>query len=324
MKMMKKALFVMLTVAIIACAFAVCSVTGSATEIIVSGRCGAEGDNVVGTLYSDGLLVISGKGDMAKDWADDEFPWSAYYKNITSISIECGVSSIGANSFSDTSITEINIPDSVESIGSGAFYGCSNLTEIIIPDSVTSIGTWAFSSCSSLKNISIPDSVEYIATNAFYGSGLEKIVINNPKCVIEYSASTIPVDAVIYGYADSPAQMYAQMYGRDFVALAAAACTHSYGEWIIDADASCTQRGFAHRVCAFCNGYEFDVLDETGHADEDADGCCDVCDAIISAQTPDTGDNSETQTGALSGFLNSITEFFNRIIAWIKSLFGMA
>ena len=269
-------------------------------------------------------------------------------ENIKSLSISNTVKIIGTGAFEDCSgFTSITIPDSVTTIGDMVFRGCSNLTDVTIGNSVSIIDARAFSGCvslinvtigksvetideysfigcTSLKNISIPESVEYIATDAFYGSGLEKIVINNPKCVIEYSASTIPVDAVIYGYADSPAQMYAQMYGRDFVALAAAACTHSYGEWIIDADASCTQRGFAHRVCALCNGYEFDVLDETGHADEDADGYCDVCDAIISAQTPDTGDNSETQTGALSGFLNSITEFFNRIIAWIKSLFGMA
>ena len=267
---------------------------------------------------------------------------------MTDITIPDSVESIGDRAFYRcTSLISIIIPDSVATIGDSAFYGCTALEEITIPysvatienyvfeacnnlksvkigDSVKLIGNGAFVGCLSLNNISIPESVEYIATDAFFGSGLKKIVINNPKCVIEYSVSTIPVDAVIYGYANSPAQMYAQMYGRDFVALAAEACTHSYGEWIIDADASCTQRGFAHRVCALCNGYEFNVIDEKGHTDEDADSCCDVCDAIIFAQTPDIGDNSETQTGALSGFLNSITEFFNRIIAWIKSLFGIA
>lgn len=245
--------------------------------------------------------------------------------NIKKVTIGESVTMIGDYAFWECKgLESITIPDSIVSIGYSAFMGCANLTNVIISNSINTIEARTFYNCTSLKNISIPESVEYIATDAFSGSGLEKIVINNPKCVIEYSASTIPVDAVIYGYADSPAQIYAQMYGRDFVALAAAACTHFYGEWIIDADASCTQRGFAHRVCALCNGYEFDVLDETGHADEDADNCCDVCDAIISAQTPDTGDNSETQTGALSSFFSSITEFFNRIIAWIKSLFGMA
>ena len=36
------------------------------------------------------------------------------------------------------------IPNSVTSIGSYAFYGCSGLTSVTIPNSVTSIGNWAF------------------------------------------------------------------------------------------------------------------------------------------------------------------------------------
>ena len=42
------------------------------------------------------------------------------------------------------------IPDSVTSIGSGAFYRCSKLTNIVIPGSVTSIGNEAFLNCSNL------------------------------------------------------------------------------------------------------------------------------------------------------------------------------
>ena len=59
------------------------------------------------------------------------------------------------------------IPDSVTSIGDGAFFDCDNLTNIIIPDSVTSIGNWAFKDCSSLTNITIPNSVTSIGFSAF-------------------------------------------------------------------------------------------------------------------------------------------------------------
>ena len=54
------------------------------------------------------------------------------------------------------------IPESVSSIGFGAFYNCDNLKSITIPNSVTSIGYLAFSSCDNLKSITIPNSVTSI------------------------------------------------------------------------------------------------------------------------------------------------------------------
>ena len=51
-----------------------------------------------------------------------------------------------------SSLTSINIPNSVTSIEGYAFYGCSSLTSINIPNSVTSIGIDAFHGCFFLNN----------------------------------------------------------------------------------------------------------------------------------------------------------------------------
>ncbi len=68
------------------------------------------------------------------------------------------------------------IPNSVTSIGDGAFQDCSSLTSITIPNSVTSIGNSAFRYCSSLTSITIPNSVTSIGDEAFeYCSSLTSI-----------------------------------------------------------------------------------------------------------------------------------------------------
>ena len=70
------------------------------------------------------------------------------------------------------------IPDSVTSIGDGAFNGCESLHSVTIPDSVTSIGYRAFGYCSSLQSVTIPDSVTSIGDAAFWGcESLHSIII---------------------------------------------------------------------------------------------------------------------------------------------------
>lgn len=61
------------------------------------------------------------------------------------------------------------IPNTVTTIGQGAFFACSTMTTIDIPEGVECIMGSAFSDCSALTSVTIPASVKTIGDMAFYG-----------------------------------------------------------------------------------------------------------------------------------------------------------
>ena len=89
------------------------------------------------------------------------------------------VTSIAGWAFSSTNIVSVTIPDSVNTIGNGAFCGCVHLTSLTLPGSITNIGVGAFSSCLSLTNVTIPASVTSIGDYTFfYCTNLTAIVVD--------------------------------------------------------------------------------------------------------------------------------------------------
>ncbi|MEE1112944.1 MAG: leucine-rich repeat domain-containing protein [Bacteroidales bacterium] len=110
--------------------------------------------------------------------------------SLTSVTIPNSVTSIGEGAFAGCeSLTSVTIPNSVTEIGSEAFYGCSSLTSVTIPNSVTSIGEGAFGGCSSLTSVTIPNSVTSIEFATFSGCrSLTSITIPNSVTSIGASA----------------------------------------------------------------------------------------------------------------------------------------
>jgi hypothetical protein len=92
-----------------------------------------------------------------------QFPGGA--RNYT---IPDSVASIGGGAFAGCGLTNVTIPNNVTTIGSDAFAGCTKLTAVALANGVTSIGASMFSSCISLINVTIPNSVSTIGGLAFY------------------------------------------------------------------------------------------------------------------------------------------------------------
>ena len=107
-----------------------------------SGSCGP---NLKWHLTDDGVLTITGKGEM-DDFPNFTYPWDRY--DVKHVIIGDSVTIIGDGAFNCCSfLTSVTIPNSVTTIGEAAFRYCSRLTSVTIPNSVTTIGRRAFNLC---------------------------------------------------------------------------------------------------------------------------------------------------------------------------------
>lgn len=97
-------------------------------------------------------------------------------ESLNSISIPPSVRLIASYAFQHTVITELEIPDSVVTIGDAVFSRCLNLEKVKLSSQLVTIPERTFDSCKSLREIEIPKNVESIEKEAFSGTvALERI-----------------------------------------------------------------------------------------------------------------------------------------------------
>ena len=162
-------------------------------------RCG---DNLTWELSSDGVLTISGTGEMW-DYPYEYPGWYPYVSQIRKCVIEEGVTDIGEYVFyACYALEEIQIPDSVTAIGFQAFAECTSLTSLELPDSVQAIGSYAFENCINLSSLEIPEGVLSLSYGVFLNcKRLQSVAIPESVTTIEMYAfeDCTNLEKVYYG-----------------------------------------------------------------------------------------------------------------------------
>ena len=99
-------------------------------------------------------------------------------KNLETVRLPEGLTTIGYYAFEGTGLTSVDIPESVRYIGIYAFKDCEQLTEIVIPGSVEELTDGVFESCGSLKEVTIQEGVRSINGSVCgYCKNLRKVVL---------------------------------------------------------------------------------------------------------------------------------------------------
>jgi len=140
---------------------------------------GSPNANDIKATLNDGILTISGTGEMKNFTSGVPQPWESQQSSIISVIIEEGVTSIGEWAFFLCSgLTSAIIPASVETIGISSFRESSIRSVTILGNSLKTIDDAAFYRCESLESITIPESVTSINSFAFQHSSIHSVTIS--------------------------------------------------------------------------------------------------------------------------------------------------
>ena len=116
-----------------------------------------------------GTLEISGTADFGKYPSGKEPGWCTWYSEAEHVIVRDGITGrLPDGSFRlFYKLKTAELPDSVESIGNNAFYGCRDLETVRLPETTTSIEKRAFKDCYRLREVQIPKNIVSVRSRTF-------------------------------------------------------------------------------------------------------------------------------------------------------------
>ena len=188
---------------------------------------GNNGNGIQWVLYDNGLLEITGNGEIDayqqyKDYKDkiksvkigegitkiNSYAFNSY-NNIEKLSLPDTITEIGGFSFVGAQIDSLNIPANLNSIGWRAFYNCTQLTKIEIKDLnkwlCANISSSVFENCPThelilngkkVTSVTYPDNITSTGNSLMYCSGITNIVLPNSITQIGYFRNCIDLQNI--------------------------------------------------------------------------------------------------------------------------------
>lgn len=159
--------------------------------------CGCSPATVVGSHYdAEGNLILEmsdGSTVNAGHYIPDEEPLSFSLQPDGTYAVSAGratrltelvipathngadVTAVCAEGFAECKATRIVLPDTIRTLGAGAFRNCSALTALNLPEGITEIPRALLYGCAALKEITLPAGITVIGDAAFHGTAIESL-----------------------------------------------------------------------------------------------------------------------------------------------------
>ena len=177
----------------------------------------------------------------------------AFYsaENLTAVTLSDNLETIGNSAFCYCSSlkTVESKTGNVKTIGSNAFYRCELLENLCPLKNIETIGIFAFGYCYKLTEITLSASLEEIGSSAFNQCSTLKDVY--------YTSDANDWKHVIIGDWNDPLTKVTMHYD---------AHTHSFGDWRVYTEPTCTETGKDEKLCSYCGFKDYREVDMLGHS----------------------------------------------------------